>query len=126
LLLGFSLLGRTDIRLVAVSADASAFDVRSDTVRLASEGAELLGWQGELREGSLAAADEFVGEGYGIPTPASDEALELFGRTEGIVLDPVYTAKAAAGMLSWIRSGSVPEGDRVVFVHTGGHPALLA
>ena len=74
----------------------------------------------------MAAADEFVGEGYGIPTPASDEALELFARTEGIVLDPVYTAKAAAGLLSWIRSGSVPEGDRVVFIHTGGHPALLA
>jgi 1-aminocyclopropane-1-carboxylate deaminase/D-cysteine desulfhydrase-like pyridoxal-dependent ACC family enzyme len=126
LLLGFSLLGRTDVRLVGVSADASAFEVRSDTVRLATEGAALLGWQGVLREGSLAAADEFVGQGYGIPTPASDEALELFGRTEGIVLDPVYTAKAAAGMLSWIRSGSVPDGDRVVFVHTGGHPALLA
>jgi D-cysteine desulfhydrase len=125
LLLGFSLLGRTDVRLVGVSADASAFEVRSDTVRLATEGAALLEWQGELREGSLAAADEFVGQGYGIPTAASDEALELFGRTEGIVLDPVYTAKAAAGMLSWIRSGSVPEGDRVVFVHTGGHPALL-
>ncbi len=126
LLLGFSMLGRTDVRLVGVSADASAFDVRSDTVRLASEGAALLAWQGELREGSLAAADEFVGEGYGIPTPASGEALDLFGRSEGIVLDPVYTAKAAAGMLSWIRSGSVREGDRVVFVHTGGHPALLA
>jgi 1-aminocyclopropane-1-carboxylate deaminase/D-cysteine desulfhydrase-like pyridoxal-dependent ACC family enzyme len=126
LLLGFSMLGRTDVRLVGVSADASAFDVRSDTLRLAAEGAALLGWQGELREGALAAADEFVGEGYGIPTPASTEALELFGRTEGIVLDPVYTAKSAAGMLSWIRSGSVPEGDRVVFVHTGGHPALLA
>jgi 1-aminocyclopropane-1-carboxylate deaminase/D-cysteine desulfhydrase-like pyridoxal-dependent ACC family enzyme len=126
LLLGFSLLGRTDVRLVGVSADATAFEVRSDTVRLASEGAALLEWPGELREGAVAVADEFVGQGYGIPTPASDEALALFGRAEGIVLDPVYTAKAAAGMLSWIRSGSVSEGDRVVFVHTGGHPALLA
>lgn len=126
LLLGTSLLGRADIRLVGVSADASAFDLRTDTVRLASDGAGLLGWEGPLNEGALAVADEFVGRGYGVPTPASDEALELFGHTEGVVLDPVYTAKAAAGLISWIRSGSVPTSDRVVFVHTGGHPALFA
>jgi len=126
LLLGVSLLERADVRLVGVSADASAFELRTDTLRLAAEGAALLGWEGQLREGALAAADEFVGRGYGVPTPASREALDLFGRTEGIVLDPVYTAKAAAGMISWIRSGNVPPSHRVVFVHTGGHPALFA
>jgi D-cysteine desulfhydrase/L-cysteate sulfo-lyase len=109
-----------------VSADVSAFDMRTSTTTLAREGAALLGWDGAVREGALAAADEFVGRGYGRPTPAGDEATALFGRTAGIVLDPVYTAKAAAGMLAWIRKGSVPPGDRVVFVHTGGHPALLA
>jgi 1-aminocyclopropane-1-carboxylate deaminase/D-cysteine desulfhydrase-like pyridoxal-dependent ACC family enzyme len=66
-----------------------------------------------------------VGEGYGIPTPATHEAIALFGRTEGIVLDPVYTGKAAAGLLAWIREGRVRAEDRAVFVHTGGHPALL-
>jgi 1-aminocyclopropane-1-carboxylate deaminase/D-cysteine desulfhydrase-like pyridoxal-dependent ACC family enzyme len=126
LLLGISLLERTDLRLVGVSADASAFDLRTDTVRLASEGAALLGWGGPLREGALAVADEFVGRGYGVPTPASDEALRLFGHAEGVVLDPVYTAKAAAGLISWVRSGNVPTSHRVVFVHTGGHPALFA
>jgi len=126
LLLGISLLGRKDVRLVGVSADLSAFDMRMKAAALASEGAALLGWKGEVREGALAAADEFVGRAYGVPTAAGDEATALFGRTAGIVLDPVYTAKAASGMLSWIRKGSVPPEDRVVFVHTGGHPALLA
>jgi 1-aminocyclopropane-1-carboxylate deaminase/D-cysteine desulfhydrase-like pyridoxal-dependent ACC family enzyme len=126
LLLGLAILGRTDVRLVAVSADVSAFDLRVEALRLAREGAEILGFPGPVPEGALAAADEFVGRGYGVPTPAGDEATELFGRTEGVVLDPVYTAKAASGMLAWIRKGSVPRDHRVVFVHTGGHPALLA
>jgi len=126
LLLGVSLLGRRDLRLVGVSADTSSFDMRMDTARLANEGAALLEWDGDIREGALAAADEFVGRGYGVPTKAGDEATELFGRAAGIVLDPVYSAKAASGMISWIRKGSVPAEDRVVFLHTGGHPALLA
>jgi D-cysteine desulfhydrase len=126
LLLGVSLLGREDIRLVGVSADATAFEIRTESERLAREGAALLGWKGEVRDTALAAADEFVGEGYGIPTPAGNEALARFGRTEGVVLDPVYTSKAAAGMLKWIRTGSVPREHRVVFLHTGGHPALFA
>ncbi len=125
LLLGVSLLDRRDIRLVGVSADVGAWEIRSESVRLAREGAALLGWDGEVRETALAAADEFVGEGYGIPTAAGREALDLFGRLEGVVLDPVYTAKAAAGMISWIRRGSVPPDHRVVFLHTGGHPAFL-
>lgn len=126
LLLGISLLGREDIRLVGVSADVSAFDMRTETLRLAREGARLLGFDGPLHEGALAAADEFVGRGYGIPTPAGEEATALFGRSEGVVLDPVYSAKAASGMVAWIRKGSVPPEHRVVFLHTGGHPALLA
>lgn len=126
LLLGTTLLGRRDVRLVGVSADVSAFDLRIATVRLAREGAGLLGFDGEIPEWSVAAADEYVGRGYGHPTPASEEAIRLFAEREGIVLDPVYSAKAAAGMLDWIRRASVAPDDRVVFLHTGGHPALLA
>lgn len=126
LLLGASLLGRSDIRLVAVSADVSSFDLRLEALRLAREGGQLLGFTGELLETGLAAADEFVGRGYGVPTRASEEALHRFGTTEGVVLDPVYSAKAAAGMISWLRRGAARTSDRVVFLHTGGHPALFA
>lgn len=125
LLLGFSLLGRDDVRLVGVSADVSAADMAADAARLAREGAALLGWEGEVRQGLLSCDDARIGAGYGIPTPEAEEALALFGRHEGVVLDPVYTGKAAAGLLAWIREGRVAAPDRAVFVHTGGHPALL-
>lgn len=126
LLLGLSLLDRRDVRLVGVSADVSAHDMRAEALRLGGDGAALLGWGGPLLDGTLSCDDTQVGAGYGIPTPEAEEALRLFGRAAGMVLDPVYTAKAAAGLLHWIREGRVPPGDRAVFLHTGGHPVLLA
>ena len=126
LLLGFSLLERNDVQLVGVSADTPEAELRRDAVRLATEGGAFLGWSGRLLSDFLSCDDTQVGEGYGIPTLASEEATHLLGTTQGVVLDPFYTAKAMAGMLAWIRSGRVPTGDRAVFVHTGGHPALLA
>jgi 1-aminocyclopropane-1-carboxylate deaminase/D-cysteine desulfhydrase-like pyridoxal-dependent ACC family enzyme len=125
LLLGLALLGRDDVRLVGVSADTSAPDMRADTLRLASEGAALLDWEGPIHDTHLFCDDSQVGPGYGLPTPEATEAITLFGRSQGVVLDPVYTGKAAAGMVAWLREGRVPGSDRVVFLHTGGHPALL-
>ncbi|MDP2956534.1 MAG: pyridoxal-phosphate dependent enzyme [Longimicrobiales bacterium] len=126
LLLGVSLLERDDIRLVGVSADVPAAEMRSEAVRLAAEGGGLLGWEGRVLADALSCDDTQVGPGYGIATPEAEEAIRIFGRSEGIVLDPVYTGKAAAGLLAWIREGRVPSAHRTVFVHTGGHPALLA
>ncbi|HSG07613.1 MAG TPA: pyridoxal-phosphate dependent enzyme [Longimicrobiales bacterium] len=125
LLLGISLLGRRDVALVGVSADISADDMRAETLRLARGGAALLDWDGRLTDFTLECDDTQIGGGYGVVTPAAREAIDLFGRTHGIVLDPVYTGKAAAGLVAWVRRGEIPPGDRVVFVHTGGHPALL-
>lgn len=125
LLLGFSVLGRTDVRLVGVSADVSAGDMREQAVALARQSATLLGYEGAVLEESLHCDDTQVGEGYGIATPQAREAIRLLGRTQGVVLDPVYTGKAAAGWLAWLNEGRVPEGHRSVLVHTGGHPALL-
>jgi 1-aminocyclopropane-1-carboxylate deaminase/D-cysteine desulfhydrase-like pyridoxal-dependent ACC family enzyme len=71
------------------------------------------------------AVDDQVGPGYGIPTEASREATDLFARSEGVLVDPVYTSKAAAGLVAWVRDGRIPSGDRIVFWHTGGHPALF-
>ena len=85
LLLGISLLGREDVQLVGVSADVSAAEVTARTLEIARDGAELLGWQGQMLD-NLTALDDQVGEGYGVPTPAGLEALELFARTEGLVL----------------------------------------
>jgi len=67
-----------------------------------------------------------VGEGYGIPTPAMVEAVRLFARHEGILLDPVYTGKAAAGLIDLVRKGFFAKGSNVVFLHTGGAAGLAA
>jgi len=70
--------------------------------------------------------DRFVGDGYGVPTEASREAMTMLARHEGIVLDPVYTAKAMAGLIDRVRSGRVQATDTVLFWHTGGQTGLFA
>ena len=70
--------------------------------------------------------DQHVGDGYGIPTQAGLDAIRLLGSTEGIVLDPVYTGKAFAGLLESARQKQCPDQSVVVFVHTGGAPGLYA
>ena len=70
--------------------------------------------------------DEFVGLGYSLPTGTMVEAVQLLARTEGILLDPVYTGKAFAGLVGMIREGKLKKGENVLFLHTGGSPALYA
>lgn len=129
LILGCALL-EWPVRLVGVSADEPAGPARDKAVGLALEAARLLGREG-LADGvhalsaKVVTTDAFVGGGYGAPTPAGDEAARIFGARTGFILDPVYTAKAAAGMIAWLRRGRIPSSGRVVFVHTGGHPALF-
>ena len=88
----------------------------------------VLGWLGmetHVEHSDIDVEDRFTGGGYGVPTPATWEAIQLLARVEGVVLDPVYTGKAMAGFLDHVRSGLVPAGSTVVFVHTGGAPALF-
>lgn len=88
--------------------------------------AERLGMPNPVNKAALAADDRFVGPGYGIVTAEGLAAIQLLARTEGILLDPVYTAKAFACMLADIRSGMFTSRDAVIFLHTGGAPALFA
>lgn len=126
LALGLDLLGRDDVVPVGVSADVDAPELERTTLAIANAAARLLGSEVRVGKGRFGAVDDQVGGGYGVPTEASREALSLFGRLAGIVLDPTYTAKAAAGMVDWARRGGARPGERVVFLHTGGHPGLLA
>ncbi len=70
--------------------------------------------------------DEYVGPGYALPTPEMVEAVQLLAKTEGILLDPVYTGKAVAGLIDLIRKGNFNKEDNILFVHSGGSPALYA
>lgn len=124
--LGFTLLGRDTLRILAVSADVSEAELRNTAAEIARGAGRLLGWSDPLPGEMLVATDAFVGEGYGIPTPESHAAVHHFGERAGVVLDPTYTAKAAAGLLDGLERGRFDADGTVVFLHTGGHPALLA
>jgi D-cysteine desulfhydrase len=87
---------------------------------------EFLGLAPELQEGELNIFDDYVGEGYSIPTVGMAEAVRTFARIEGILLDPVYTGKAAHGLLDLIQKGYFKKGEKVLFLHTGGSPGLYA
>jgi D-cysteine desulfhydrase len=75
---------------------------------------------------AVVCFDEYVGPGYSLPTPGMVEAVRLLATTEGILLDPVYTGKAMAGLIDLIRKGYFSKDENVLFVHTGGSPAIYA
>lgn len=99
---------------------------RSHIAALAARAAGLLDLETRLAPEEIDNRGDAVGPGYGVVTADGMEALHLAARTEGLLLDPVYTAKALAGLRAAIRSGDVPAGSTVVFFHTGGNPALFA
>lgn len=125
LVLGQRLTGE-HARIVAVSA-VHGTGLREAAARIANDTAEMLG-VGPVRisPDEVELTTEYVGRAYGIPTRAGNAALLYLARTEGILLDPVHTGKAFAGLLDHIRTGRIPQGARVVFVHTGGQPALFS
>ena len=81
---------------------------------------------GPVAEDQIELTDEFLGAGYGITTPETIEAIALFARSEGLLLDPVYSGKAGAALVAMARRGDFRSDERVLFVHTGGAPALFA
>lgn len=93
--------------------------------RVAGEAAALLGADGSVRGARYFTDQGFIGSGYGVPTPEGTEALLLAARSEALVLDLTYTAKAMAALVAHVRSGELTPDDTVVFLHTGGSPATL-
>jgi len=126
LLAGVALLG-LPTRVLGISADESSGVLAEVVAGLVSGIDDALGGGGRLRAAAARADvdDAFVGEGYGIPTPASREALELAARTEALFLDPTYTAKAMAGLIAHVRAGRFRPDQTVLFWHTGGLPGLF-
>jgi len=93
---------------------------------LAQDTAELLGLSLVIEPHDVSVYGEFLGPGYGHLTPEAREAIRLVARTEGLVLDPVYTGKAMAALIEHIRAGWVGPEETVVFLHTGGAAAIFA
>lgn len=94
--------------------------------RDANAAAERLGLPHRLTAEEIDADENFVAPGYGLPSPAGREAMKLLATTEAILLDPTYTAKALAGLIADVRAGRYRPGSVIVFIHTGGIPAIFA
>ena len=93
--------------------------------RLAEATADYVGVRGGIPRESVVANCDYVGAGYGIPTVGMAEAVQMLAREEGILLDPVYSGKAMAGLIDLIRQGAIGAGQTVVFLHTGGAVGLF-
>ena len=100
------------------------WDVRADMAEIANQAAALLRLPHRLRAEDVDVSEDYVGPGYGVLTPAAREAFSMLARNEGILLDPVYTAKALAALVDDVRHRQT--GEVIVFVHTGGQPAVFA
>ncbi len=115
---------RSQIPVLGIGVRAAREAQETNVYNLAVKTAELLGVPGSVKRESVMANCDYVGGGYGVPTPGMVEAVTLMARLEGILLDPVYSGKGMAGLIDLCRKGHFKKGENVVFLHTGGAVAL--
>ena len=113
-------------RIYGIAVSGGEPEKTQRAIRIATEAARTLGVASRITAEDLINDESYIGSGYGIATPACVEAIRLLATSEGILLDLVYTGKALAGMIGHIRGGAIDPGETVLFLHTGGTPALFA
>ncbi|MFN9481171.1 MAG: D-cysteine desulfhydrase [Betaproteobacteria bacterium] len=116
---------RSLIPVLGIGVRAPRAPQEEKVYALAQRTAELLGVPGAVARERVVANCDYVGAGYGLPTDGMLEALKIAARTEGLLLDPVYSGKGMAGLIDLIRKGHFRKGQNVVFVHTGGAVGLF-
>ncbi|MFT3727646.1 MAG: D-cysteine desulfhydrase [Terricaulis sp.] len=112
-----------DAPITGINVRRPRAEQEGNLLKLAVETAKLLDLEAP-KASEVTALDEWVGPGYSLPTDEMVEAVRMTARTESVLLDPVYSGKAMAGLIGLIRRGAFKRGQRVLFVHTGGSPAL--
>lgn len=116
----------SDLPILGIGVNAPK-DVQEERVyKLAEETAELVEKPGCVVREDIIADCNYIGPGYGQPTDGMNEAVLMLARTEGLLFDPVYSGKALAGMIDYIRQGRFDSSQRIVFLHTGGAAGLFA
>ncbi|MBV9171954.1 MAG: pyridoxal-phosphate dependent enzyme, partial [Chloroflexi bacterium] len=123
LILGRKLLGRA-YHTIAISQHY-ADDRISGAIDGARTALAMLGWEMDLEPSDVESYDGYVETAYGKPSPRGLAAMRLAARTEGLMLDPIYTGKAMAGLIDHARHGLLDKQSTVVFIHTGGLPAMF-
>ncbi len=112
-------------RIVGISVSGSKGAVQKTVAAISDATAAALGLKTSFAPEEIIVFDDYVGEGYGKMTPAAAGAIRLLAVKEGILLDPVYTSKAMAGMIDLVKKGYFQKNETVAFLHTGGAPALF-
>lgn len=125
LLLGSKYL-KAKYNVLGISTWMRKNEIEPLVVKRANAVADFLKLRTNISPTDVEINDEYIGEGYGIPTKDCIEAIKLVAKTEGIFLDPVYTGKAMSGLIDLIKKGKFKSKDAVVFIHTGGIPPLFA
>mgnify|MGYP001079664514 CR=1 FL=1 len=113
-------------KILGISVDEPRQTLQERVAALATATADLLGENENFALQDILVNDAYLGGGYGVMGAPEREAISLFARSEGLLLDPVYTGRAAAGLIDLIRGGFFEAGQQVLFWHTGGSPALFA
>ena len=114
------------IPLLGIGVSAAKREQEEKVFQLARETADFLGVPGVVERNDVVANCDYVGEGYGLPTAAMNEAVLMLASLEGLLFDPVYSGKALSGMIDLIRKGHFDNSANIVFLHTGGSVALFA
>ena len=116
----------SDLPILGIGVNAPQ-DVQEERVyKLAVETADLVGAPGCVERDDIIADCNYIGPGYGEPTESMNEAVLMLARYEGLLFDPVYSGKALAGLIDYIRQGRFTQGQNIVFLHTGGSVGLFA
>ena len=116
----------SDLPILGIGVRAPQ-DVQEERVyKLAVEVADLVDKPGCVAREDIVADCNYIGAGYGLPTESMNEAVLMLARTEGLLFDPVYSGKALAGMIDYVRQGRFTRNDKIVFLHTGGAAGLFA
>ena len=113
-------------RFIGIGVSRSKEEIIERVIQKAKAAAKLMSWDVSITPEDMTIYDEYIGEKYGVATKECLEAIKLVAQTEGFFLDPVYTGKGMAGLIDLIRKGTFTSEDTVVFLHTGGFPAIFA
>jgi D-cysteine desulfhydrase len=114
----------SNIPVIGINVSRSKADQEELVYDLMQRTAKHVGVISEIPRQAVVCFDEYVGPGYSLPTPEMAEAVRMLARLEGVLIDPVYTGKAMAGLIDLVRKGTYSKDENILFVHTGGSPAL--
>lgn len=114
------------IPLIGISVRREKEVQIENVFKLASQVSEKLELDNPVKKEDILVYDEFVGKGYAYPTQGMIDAVQLLARTEGILVDPVYSGKALDGLINLVKDGHFKDAKNILFIHTGGSPVLFA